>query len=198
MDRTAATLALLRRFAQPVTPNLPASDEALPAVRALLVAAGVAYKIVGGLAVVHHGYLRFTRDVDVLVGRDGLLKIEPYLARFAFEKKEPKRLVHTPTGVQVDFLVEGDLVPRAASARFPAPDLISASVADPGFVGLGPLTELKILSGRVQDRADVVALLKLVDEGGYLAIEAGLPATLRPALAALREEALEELRFGDE
>ena len=47
-------------------------------VRALLEDAGVAFKFVGGVAVVHHGYARTTEDVDVLVGSDGLARLRPF------------------------------------------------------------------------------------------------------------------------
>ena len=42
-------------------------EAALPAVRALLDAAAIPYRFVGGVAVVHHGYARTTDDIDVLV-----------------------------------------------------------------------------------------------------------------------------------
>lgn len=39
-----------------VSASAPRVDEALPALRRLLEAAGGAYRLVGGVAVVHHGY----------------------------------------------------------------------------------------------------------------------------------------------
>ena len=37
---------------------------------ALLRDAGVVFRIVGGVAVLHHGYARTTEDIDVLVAAD--------------------------------------------------------------------------------------------------------------------------------
>jgi hypothetical protein len=53
-----------------MNPDLPQVDGALGAVRALLEDAGAKFKIVAGVAVVHHGYARTTVDVDVLLGLD--------------------------------------------------------------------------------------------------------------------------------
>jgi hypothetical protein len=43
--------------------------------------------------------------------------------------------------------------------------------------------------------ADVVQLLQRLDEGRYLEIEAAMPPELRPELASLRRDALEEDKF---
>src|SRR5438105_1330156 len=36
---------------------------------------GIAYAVVGGMALYRHGYRRFTEDVDILVTREGLKQI---------------------------------------------------------------------------------------------------------------------------
>jgi len=69
-------------------------------------------------------------------------------------------------------------------------------MASPGsadVVGLVGLIALKLAARRAQDRADIVALLTPLDDAAYLVLEASLPASRRPMLAALRDEALEEL-----
>ena len=53
---TVAQIARLRRLAHSMTGTATAVDEALPEARKLLDEAGEPYRIVGGLAVVHHGY----------------------------------------------------------------------------------------------------------------------------------------------
>jgi hypothetical protein len=60
-------------------------------------------------------------------------------------------------------------------------------------VDLGGLLELKLLARRHRDLADVVELLKRLDEARYDAIEAAVERSLRPELARLRRDALEEL-----
>lgn len=174
-------------------PETKAVDEVLPALRALLDEAGIAYRIVGGVAVVHHGYARTTEDIDVLVTPDGASGLEPRLADHGFERVREARLRHVATGVVVDLLLAGRTVPRPGAVPYPSPDALAPSPEDPGVVGLAGLVELKLRADRHQDRADVVALLKRRDDGQYLILEAAVDRALRPALARLRDDALEEL-----
>ena len=193
MDPTADALARLRRFARPMNPDLPPVDGALGAVRALLEDAGAKFKIVGGVAVVHHGYARTTVDVDVLLESDGPAKLRPSLATHGFEEAGELRLRHIPTGVRVDLLVAGAPMPRAGSGTYPSPDALAASPRDAGIVGLPGLLGLKLRARRHRDLADVVELLKGLDEVRYTEVEAAVDRDLRPALADLRRDALEEL-----
>ena len=107
VDATADVLARLRRFAGAMNPDLPPVDVALGAVRALLEDAGMDFKFVGGVAVVHHGYARTTEDIDVLLENDGPARLRSSLASHGFEAVGELRLRHLPTGVRVDLLVAG-------------------------------------------------------------------------------------------
>ncbi len=180
-----------------MNPNLPPVDMVLGPVRALLEDAGVAFKFVGGVAVVHHGYARTTEDVDVLLASDGPARLRASLASHGFEAVGELRLRHIPTGVRVDLLVAGSPMPRAGSGVYPSPDALRASPRDAGIVGLPGLFGLKLRARRHQDLADVVALLKGLDEARYTEVEAAVDHELRPALADLRRDALEELADGD-
>ena len=193
VDRTLMALSRARRVARSMDQDAKAVDEALPALRALLDEAAISYRVVGGVAVVHHGYARTTEDIDVLVGRDALEVLEPLLASHGFERVRETRLRHRASGVVVDLLVEGRTVPRPGAAPYPSPDALAPSPDDAGVVGLPGLVELKLRANRHQDRADVVALLKRLDDAHYLRLEAAVDRTLRPALARLRDDALEEL-----
>jgi hypothetical protein len=102
-------------------------------------------------------------------------------------------LRHRATGVRVDLLVAGDPLPRAGRGTYPSPLEVGASPRDRQVVDLGGLIELKLRAGRHRDRADVVELLKRVNDARCLEIEAAAERTLRPELAALRRDALEEL-----
>lgn len=186
MDRTVETLGRLRRFARMIE-ELPAVDEVLAPLRAWLAAAGVRYRIVGGLAVVHHGYARTTEDVDVLVSADAWPALELEAPRFGFAADGARRFAHE-SGVRVDVLVEGETLPRG-DAVYPSPDELDD---DGDIVGLTGLVRLKLAARRHQDLADVVALLKPLDEGTYLTLEASVPTPLRERLWELRRDALEE------
>ena len=197
MDTTATALARLRRFAAAVSPNLPPVEAALPAIVGLLRNAGVAFKLVGGIAVVHHGYARTTEDIDVLVEATAPAKLHgASLSAHDFELVSPTRLRHVPTGVVVDLLIAGSPLPRAGAGAYPGPEWLAASPRDEAVVGLGGLVDLKLRAGRHRDLADVVELLKRLDEAGYTEVEAGAARELRPLLASLRRDALEELGAG--
>jgi len=180
-----------------MTPSVAKVDAALPALRALLEEAKVPYLLVGGLAVVHHGYVRSTEDIDLLIDGSKLEKLDPLLAKHGFEPGRNARLRHVSTGVSVDLLVSGQGMPRPGSPPYPAPQQLTASDEDCTVVSLAGLLELKLNAQRHQDRADVVALLKLLDDPSYDQAEAELPPTLRPQLLALRRDALEELSWED-
>jgi hypothetical protein len=185
-------LGRLRQFAQAMTPTASPVDLALPAALALLEAAGSGFKLVGGIAVVHHGYLRTTEDIEALVEAEGPAKLAACAKNHGFVVESRTRLRHAESGVALDLLVAGDPMPRVGSPRYPSPDDIAGSPTDATIVALAPLCQLKLLARRHRDLADVVELLKRLDEGRYLEIEAAMPPSLRPELAALRRDALEE------
>jgi hypothetical protein len=68
---------------------------------------GIDYVIVGGMALVLHGYVRVTADVSVVTTPDGLKDIHAKLVgrgyRPAFEGSR-KKLRDTETGVDVEFI----------------------------------------------------------------------------------------------
>jgi hypothetical protein len=197
VDSTAEALARLRRFAGPVNSELPPVDVALGEVRRLLRDAGVAFRIVGGVAVVHHGYARTTEDVDVLVAAGAGPRVDGELTSHGFERTGAARLRHVATGVRVDVLVGGEPLPRGAGV-YPSPESLGASARDPEVVDLTGLVGLKLLARRHQDLADVVGLLKRLDEARYTALEAAVERALRPELARLRRDALEEQGYEGE
>jgi hypothetical protein len=109
-----------------------------------LVRAGVRHVVVGGLAVGANGHPRATKDVHFLIGDEAFEhhgKLVTLKAGLPFQVD----------GVAVDFLS-------------PEPDetfLVDALAAAPGSVlEAAPLIYLKIKASRMQDRADVVALIK--------------------------------------
>lgn len=177
--------------------DTPAVDVALPRLLALLREAGVPFKVVGGLAVIHHGYVRLTRDIDVIVDSDARPRVDPLPEGCEFVWDRPSRMRDEPTGVLVYLLHSGAPLARRPEHVFPRPQDIEASPRDPDYIGLAPLIELKLLAGRRQDEADVVELLKRLDDAEYLRVEAAVARSSRPFLAQLRDEALDELRTDD-
>ncbi len=194
MDALSQSLHRLRRLGGGMS-EMSAIDEALPALRRMLRDAAVPFRIIGGLAVHHHGWRRFTEDVDVVIDAAALDRLDAALGAHGFARESKSRIRHLPTGVRVDVLVSGTPLARRPEVSFPRPQDIEPSPNDPDVAGLRPLVRLKLLAGWRRDETDVVELLKRMDYGAYLELEAGLPAELRPLVAQLRDEALEELRF---
>ena len=142
----------------------------------------IPYVVVGGMALVAHGYRRTTTDVDILVTADGLKKIHAsldglgYLPPFAGSK----HLRDTSSNVRIEFLVSGgfpgDGKPKAVA--FPTPDNARpVSIDGVTYIGLSRLVELKLASGmtgglgRLKDIADVVELARSAKLGRNFAPE---------------------------
>ena len=141
---------------------------------------GIDYAIIGGMALVAHGYVRFTNDVDLLTTRDGLNRVHERLVgrgyRPAFEGAR-KKLRDTHTGIDVEFITTGEFPgdgkPKAVA--FPSPRDASIDRDGRSVITLPKLIELKLASGlsaehrRLRDLADVqdlIIALKLPRELG--------------------------------
>lgn len=123
--------------------------------------AGGAPLVIGGLAVNHHGYARFTADVDLLVSRAQAMPLLNRLKREQGWRRRGERFKNTVLDVAVDICVEGDRTSPHSRETFPAPaDLRSVSVRPLPVVQLPDLIALKVMSGRARDDGDVVELLK--------------------------------------
>ena len=197
MDSTAVALAGATAFARAMRPELPLVDQGLAALRRLLAEAGVPHVLVGGVAVLHHGYVRATRDLDLLLARADAARLEPLLDRHGFERPATNRLRHRASGVDVDLLFAGEPRPRPGAPPYPSPLDLGRSAREPDVVDLPGLLELKLTAARHQDLADVVALVKPLDEAGYLEVESRLRPELRAQLLRLRRDALDELALDD-
>lgn len=176
-----------------MSPSMPPIDLALPQLRELLEAAHVPYRLVGGIAVVHHGYERSTRDLDVLIPAD--VDIDPLLVAHGFVRESRTRLRHVASGVPIDLLIAGDPCPRPGQPAFPSPSDVAASPRDEGVIGLAGLVILKLRAGRLQDKADVVALLKRMTESEVIALGGEVDPAQRGELARLWNDAREELAW---
>jgi hypothetical protein len=130
----------------------------------------ISMAIVGGLAAIHYGYQRFTKDIDIVV-QSGHLDI---LARVAPEYglkviwKDPDgwhKLLFE--GVPIDVVPEGRKPRKDAPTAIPNPRQLGVREGA-GYAGIAGWIETKLGSYRVQDQADVVQVIKVT-----------APATLR-------------------
>ncbi len=146
------------------------SDPQLERLTAGLVAAGVRFVVIGGFAVIAHGHVRATRDVDLLVPdeerNDAACEraLQGLHARWADGRElsrgelspRPHSRLSTDAGL-VDLLHEG--VPPLDYATVAA-GALEADLGAGAFkiAGLGSLVALKRLARRPQDRADLEEL----------------------------------------
>src|SRR2546421_11604257 len=92
---------------------------------------GIPYAVVGGLALVAHGYDRTTVDVDVLVNAEGLAKTHEALEGLGYVPAfaGSKHLRDTETSVRIEFLVTGQYPGDGKPKPVAFPDPAEASVA---------------------------------------------------------------------
>src|SRR5919107_422625 len=129
------------------------------------------YMVIGAVALMAHGYPRFTEDIDLVLTREGLEAFHRelvglgYLPAFAGARK---RLRATRGGVPVEIIVAGEFPGdgRPKPVSFPVPAAASVEIDGVRVVTLERLVELKLASGmtapdRLKDLADVQELIKL-------------------------------------
>ena len=155
---------------------------------------GVPYALVGGLAMFHHGYRRFTEDVDILVSRAGLKTIHDRLEGLGYLPPftGSKHLRDVESGVKIEFLIEGDYPgdgkPKPVS--FPDPQSVAVEIDGIQCLRLPKLVELKLASGtapnRLKDLADVQEMIRILE----LSIDFGeqLDSSVRDSYRLLWEQ----------
>lgn len=117
--------------------------------------------IIGGLAVNHHGYMRVTADVDILVARRAAVALYRRLRSEPGWRRYSEGFKNVELGVGLDICVEGERTAPGSTEEFPDPSDLATIDLDPLPVPtLGELLALKVMSGRARDDADVVELLK--------------------------------------
>ena len=133
---------------------------------------GIDYAIVGGIALIAHGYKRETVDVDILVRPEGL---QAFLDQFVGRGYVPafsgarKSFKETQTGVKIEFLTTGEYPGdgKPKPVVFPDPATVRVELEGAQVLGLPALVELKLASGmtnpgRLRDLADVQELIRVL------------------------------------
>src|SRR5438552_10399286 len=144
--------------------------KALSALKILSRKEGIPLAIVGGLAAIHHGYERFTKDIDMVVQSrdlDVLTRVAPHYGIKVIWKDPDGWHKLQCEGVPIDVVPEGRKARKDAPTAIPGPEQLGVR-AGAGYAGIGGWMETKLGSYRVQDRADVVQVIKVT-----------VPATLR-------------------
>src|SRR6059058_3148171 len=124
---------------------------------------GIPLAIVGGLAAIHHGYERFTKDIDVVVrsaNLDILTRVAPhYGIKVIWNDPEGWHKLQCE-GVPIDVVPEGRKPRKDAPAAIPGPEQLGVRQGA-GYAEIAGWMETKLGSYRVQDRADVVQVIKV-------------------------------------
>lgn len=132
---------------------------------------GIDYMVIGAVALLAHGYPRFTEDIDLVLTPEGLEVFHRDLIGLGYVPAFPgakKRLRSTRDEVTIEVMTTGeypgDGKPKPVS--MPEPNAASIEIDGVQFVTLEKLIELKLASGmtaphRLKDLADVQELIKI-------------------------------------
>lgn len=131
----------------------------------------IPYAVVGGMALVAHGYGRTTEDVVLLVTPEGLEEVHKSLDGLGYVPPFPgaSQLRDTQKGVRIEFVVTGRYPGDGKPKPIPFPSPLDVAVEIDGirYVALPVLIELKLASGmtnpgRLRDLADVQELIRVL------------------------------------
>lgn len=128
------------------------------------------YVVIGAVALMAHGYPRFTEDIDLVLTEEGLEAFHRELVGLGYVpafRGARKRLRTTRGGVPVEVIVSGEYPGdgRPKPVSFPVPRDASVLIDGVRILTLEKLVELKLASGmtapdRLKDLADVQELIK--------------------------------------
>lgn len=133
--------------------------------------AGIDYMVIGAVALMAHGYPRFTEDIDLVLTAEGLETFHRELVGLGYRPAflgARRKLRSTRSNVPVEVITAGeypgDGKPKPVS--FPIPAAASVEIDGVRVVTLEKLVELKLASGmtapdRLKDLADVQELIKI-------------------------------------
>jgi hypothetical protein len=137
--------------------------KALETLRVLCRKEGISMAIVGGLAAIHHGYERFTKDIDVVVDSPYLDVLTRVASQYGIKviRKDPDAWHKLQCdGVSIDVVPEGRKSRRDAPAAIPTPKQLGVREGA-GYADIAGWIETKLGSYRVQDQADIVQVVKV-------------------------------------
>src|SRR5579871_1512460 len=140
---------------------------------------GIAYALIGAVALNQHGYKRFTEDIDLLLTKEGLQKFRDelvgkgYLPAFSGATRMFKT---SPENIRVEIVTSGEYPGdgRPKAVVFPDPGASVEEIGGVKTLSLVKLIELKLASGmtapdRLKDLADVQELIKVKELTAELA-----------------------------
>jgi hypothetical protein len=129
------------------------------------------YAVIGAVALLAHGYPRFTEDIDLVLTSEGLEKFHSELIGLGYAPAFPgarKRFRSLGHNITIEVMITGDYPGdgKPKPVKMPVPSEASIQIDGASYVTLEKLIELKLASGitapdRLKDLADVQELIKL-------------------------------------
>ena len=139
----------------------------------------ISMAIVGGLAAIHHGYERFTKDIDIVVQSSNLDILARVAPRYGIKVlwKDPDGWHKLQCeGIRIDVVPEGRKPRKDAPAPIPGPEQLGVREgAD--YANIAGWMETKLGSHRVQDQADVVRVIKVTPAAALRSVRKRLGKT---------------------
>lgn len=158
--------------------------------------ANIPYAVMGAMAVNAHRHERTTKDVDILLTREGFERFRKLYVPKAYAPvpNRPRRFLDRRHQRTIDILITGNFPGSGQPGPivFPDPVAVSETIQNASVVNLETLIQLKLAARRHYDFGDVVNLIRVhnLDEA-YL-------AKLHPSVHQDFIECLEEKRRDDE
>jgi hypothetical protein len=157
---------------------------------------GIPFVVVGGIAMFHHGFRRFTEDVDLLVTAEDLVRIHEHLDGLGFVRpfSTSKNLRDAANGVKIEFLITGEYPGDGKPKPVAFPNPLDVVELRDGIkvLQLPRLIELKLASymtgkARSKDLGDVEELIRT------LSLPRDFASQLNPYVASLFVEKWDEI-----
>lgn len=130
----------------------------------------IEYMVIGAIALMAHGYRRFTEDIDLVVTPEGLEVFHRELIGLGYVPAFPeatRKFKSTRDGASIEVLTSGEYPGdgKPKPVRIPEPSTASTEIDGIQIVTFEKLVELKLASGmtaahRLKDLADVQELIK--------------------------------------
>jgi hypothetical protein len=141
------------------------NDRALDVLKELSRKEGIPIAIIGGMAAIKYGYLRYTKDIDVVVAerhRDTLIRVAPtYGIKVIWRDPHGWHKLEYE-GVRIEVVPDGAKPNKDAPTTIPGPRQLGVTEGS-DYASIEGWVETKLGSGRRLDQADVVQVLKKTD-----------------------------------
>ncbi len=137
---------------------------------------GIPLAYVGGLGTIYHGYERNTQDIDIVVAGENLdilVRVAPnYGIKVIWRDPHGWHKLEY-RGVKIDVVPEGRKPRPDAPTTIPGPKHLGVAQGA-GYAGLAGWMETKLGSNRIQDKADVVQVMKVTSVSALSKVRSAL------------------------